>query len=965
MGAWNSQNGLRMGSAWELRLTAALAAFLALAECSGWAQDATDDLQAIFVQEHIQNLTDKNPGIRASACYSLGTIGPGAREAVPSLIAALANDTNAQVREDAADALGEIGPSAKEAIPFLITALAKDRDAQVRAVAAHSLGGIAPQATPALTAALANDTDTYVRLEAALALEQIGPDAKEAVPILITALAKDKDALVRAAVAWALGRMGPQATSALATALAQDTNGGVRGGAALALGQIGPGAKEAVPTLITALDNDTNAGVRDVAAQSLGRIGPQATLTLIAALAKDTNAQGRFGAALALGHIGPAAKMAVPLLITALAKDKDEFVRIGAAQALGQIGPGAKEAVPTLITALAKDTNAVVRGEAARALGQIGPGANEAIPSLVTALAKDTDGQVRYEAAQALGQIAEAARDSKRTDMIEQLAQSAQAMDASSFSEEATKVRTAIDVLRAVRLPWYQVLYETAGRHPGIAGLAAAYLLLAFLWLALLWRLPLALWRINETLEHIPRVKLPDWLGGVEVSAANILLVGFLHYHPRVLDAWVSKRIAAAQNEFGRTATAQQREVHVEVPVELDRRVIPGLKPEDLRAPLAHNSARLLIWGEGGSGKTSLACQIARWAMSDDVAMRLCAHRMLPVLIEQDLDLEVGQGRVVLTEVIRGELKKLTDEAKAPSREMVQHLLERKRLLLIVDGLSELNEATRNKVRPLDPEFAANAFIVTSRVEEPLDGITRTILHPMRIQGNRLSSFMEAYLVRCGKRVQFDDAEFFDGCRKLSVMVGDRDTTVLLAKLYAEQMIASKQSGERNLPENIPALMLQYLNELNRREGGLKDREVHAAAKTIAWECLKETFWPTPAKIEAVLGALGGDTAQDRIDYLEKKLRLVQLIGAGRDRVKFVLDPLAEYLAGLYAVECYRDNEQLWREFLAKVDALPGALGATKGFLLDVRDCCLAQGAELKVPGFVVPELTSRAGLDS
>jgi hypothetical protein len=285
-------------------------------------------------------------------------------------------------------------------------------------------------------------------------------------------------------------------------------------------------------------------------------------------------------------------------------------------------------------------------------------------------------------------------------------------------------------------------------------------------------------------------------------------------------------------------------------------------------------------------------------------------------------------------------------------------------VLLIVDGLSELNEATRNKIRPVDPEFAANALIVTSRLEEPLDRETKTTIHPMRIQGNRLASFMEAYLGLRGKRALFDDAEFFEGCRKLSAMVGDRDTTVLLAKLYAEQMIASKEGAGQDLPENIPDLMLQYLNELNRRERRLDDRVVHSAAKTIAWECLRETYRPIPARIDFVVGSLGGDTAQGRINYLEQKLRLVQVMGPGRDRVKFALDPLAEYLAGLYLVEHYGDNEPLWREFLVKADAAPGAPETITGYLLAVRDCCLARGTEMNVPGFVADELASRARLD-
>jgi len=45
----------------------------------------------------------------------------------------------------------------------------------------------------------------------------------------------------------------------------------------------------------------------------------------------------------------------------------------------------------------------------------------------------------------------------------------------------------------------------------------------------------------------------------------------------------------------------------------------------------------------------------------------------------------------------------LTGQAEAPDQGLIDHLLKRKRNLLIVDGLSELNEATRNKIRPLSP----------------------------------------------------------------------------------------------------------------------------------------------------------------------------------------------------------------------------------------------------------------------
>jgi len=54
--------------------------------------------------------------------------------------------------------------------------------------------------------------------------------------------------------------------------------------------------------------------------------------------------------------------------------------------------------------------------------------------------------------------------------------------------------------------------------------------------------------------------------------------------------------------------------------------------------------------------------------MSDDRATRPYAQRMLPILIEQDLNLEVGKDKAVLMEVVRGRLKELTGDVDAPLR---------------------------------------------------------------------------------------------------------------------------------------------------------------------------------------------------------------------------------------------------------------------------------------------------------
>jgi HEAT repeat protein len=423
---------------------------------------------------------------------------------------------------------------------------------------------------------------------------------------------------------------------------------------------------------------------------------------------------------------------------------------------------------------------------------------------------------------------------------------------------------------------------------------------------------------------------------------------------------------------FEEIDTVKKRKIHISsVPVNLNDKLVQCLTAKDLQPTFERNPARLLIWGEGGAGKTSLGCQIGKWAMAEDKAELLCKHRMLPVLIEEELG---GEQR--FTDAIRQQLKILLDESEPISVQLLEQLLKQQRILVIVDHLSEMSEATRQAIPFKNPEFPVKALVVTSRLEEKLDGGNKTTIKPLRVEGNRLSSFMDAYLTQQGKRELFDDPEYFDACRKLSLMVGERDITVLLAKLYADQLIAAKEGSEaEDLPDNIPDLMLCYLNRLNdsvKEDNKPDNLTVHANAKAIAWQCLKREYKPQSANYEDVLRAIASpneddddkkDKAKVRLKYLENRLRLIRTKEPGY-KVLFDLDPLAEYLASLYLVDCYGEDEKKWREFLAEADSKPGAPEAIKGFLLAVRDCYLAKVPEGKVTDFVPEELGKRADLD-
>lgn len=838
----------------------------------------------------------------------------------------------------------------KSAVPTLTTAL-NDEQREIRLAALKSLAEIgtpSKTAVPELTKAL-EDGDEAVRAGAIAAIAAIGPDAKDAVPSLARAFL-DPNKTVRLRALKAISKLGAEAKPALSDltqVLASEGQRDARLAAIIALGELRQHAKEVVPQLAQVL-NDRDADIRTKTGMALISIGPDA--------------------------VG-----AVPQLILSL-KHPDRNTRSLSVRALGIIGPGAKDAVPELAKLLKAPENNM-RRDTAVALGRIKLEARTALPNLMQAL-KDNDSTVRLQAGSAIRTIAKEIQGAGSDLPAAEIAMAYRTLkevlsvleQSDALPEVISDVRLAVIALQAEKdsrrfergIEWIQ-------QNPLPAGILIYLLAMPSLWLTVLLIRPIWLLKLNNALQPYTDFEIPSPLGGsIKVPLRFVLFVGWLHYHPRVLDAWIARQIEVAQEAFDHKSTVSDRKVYIPIPVVVDGNTVAELSSQNLHSTFWDGRQCLLIWGEGGIGKTSLACQLAKWAMVDDRGHRLARHRMLPVLIEQELDFKLPDGKDPFREAIRGQLQALVDAAEPVSDELLEKLLRQRRLLVIVDRLSELSEETRQQIRPGHPDFPANALIVTSRVEETLDEVPKTSIKPLRIEGNRLSSFLEAYLMQRGKRELFTDPEYFDACSQLSKMVGQRHITVLLAKLYAEQMIAKKDSSvEDNLPDNIPDLMLSYLNELNRDadENEPNNLIVHEDTKVIAWECLKQYYRPTPTKRETILAELQAQTgtteeeAKARLRHLEKRLRIVQAIGPAEDQICFALDPLAECLAALYIVERYGNNKKQWEDWLALADAMPGAPESIQGFLLAVRDCCMTRDNEIDVPDTVMEELGRRVGL--
>ncbi|HET7239488.1 MAG TPA: hypothetical protein VFI76_10690, partial [Terrimicrobiaceae bacterium] len=494
---------------------------------------------------------------------------------------------------------------------------------------------------------------------------------------------------------------------------------------------------------------------------------------------------------------------------------------------------------------------------------------------------------------------------------------------------------------------------ELAARHPFYAALLIVVLLLAGGSLLLFSVRPLlfhdvACWAKEAGEIQFGMYKIPFPL--------HWFVLGWLRNSSRVLDSWVNHHRQTARERFLDKQTVRDRAIHISMPVILAGEACAEFKPALLRASaFGRLPVTLLIWGEGGSGKTSIACQIARWCLSDNEEDWPCRHAMLPVLIERELDAPVAANHDPLFEAIRRQLEDVLGLDYPPDDELLEALLRRRRLLVIVDHLSEMSQTTQERVRLDVPSFKPKALVITSRRRELLGGITLIELEPMRVAAERLSEFMSAYLRARGMREQFSDPEFFAACERLTTLVGDRAVTVLCVRLYADQLIEAKKAAEgRGLPGNLPELMLRYVSLMNEavEDDQRPNAEVQRDAQKVAWACLDHSFRPSETDRSSVIEALGED-AEARLEYLQQRLFLVEVTGVREDRVRFKLDPLAEYLAAMNLIEQLEAQPTKWRRFFKD---LGSDVEAAREFLLALRDCLRTSSG---VPSFVLSGLTN------
>lgn len=290
-------------------------------------------------------LDDSNEDVRACAANALGLIGPKAKGAIPSLVAALRPCLKPPMNEDyedlyryAAKSLGKIGPSSESALPLLFDIVnAGDKNDDLWLISISSSGAFVGIGDPALDFLMTKlkETSEVSHFNVVSILADFGERAREALPILKADL-KSEDSAVRQTAAFYIGDIGGIAVIPILISAVEDEDPDVYRAAASSLSELGV---PAINALVKLLD-----GERAVTgAYSLGWVGSSTSR-----VRADDDEVEEF-----LAKLQELCLRAVLPLIKLLESDKP--ARLDAAQALGMIGKSAAEWVASEAEIAAED----------------------------------------------------------------------------------------------------------------------------------------------------------------------------------------------------------------------------------------------------------------------------------------------------------------------------------------------------------------------------------------------------------------------------------------------------------------------------------------------------------------------------------------------------------------------------------------------------------------------------------
>jgi photosystem II stability/assembly factor-like uncharacterized protein len=434
---------------------------------------------------------------------------------------------------------------------------------------------------------------------------------------------------------------------------------------------------------------------------------------------------------------------------------------------------------------------------------------------------------------------------------------------------------------------------------------------------------------------------------------------------PEVLDAWVARSALKVERALDQLDLFKQRQIYVAFPIQIGRGgpVIERPNVDAFRPVCAGDRAIVSIVGSGGTGKSTLACALARWAFAADPTERLRPHRMVPVFIVQET--------TNLSDAVIEELRRMLGDEELPS-DLVRALMAKQRLLVIVDALSEREPATQRHVEQVfAQDVPLNAVVITSRAEPNLGAIDRTKIYPMRLDAASIVPFIIGYLdrMKAGSQLKDGRAQLQLGERILTLAEsGGRKTPVtpLLVTLFVDSALrrAEHHLSFDDMPDVVPEVFVDYLRRLNANEpkpdGSITDELFIRAAQTVATVSLGKNLVPQDFSTRDAVEALKQDDTRNQdatiLDRLVASGVIERRTPGGYVVLRFSLDPAAEYLAAIRRLFIMKTAScEEWQSYLSSLKDIVDYPEGPEGYLTALATCYKVYKTEFSLPEALFP----------
>jgi hypothetical protein len=427
------------------------------------------------------------------------------------------------------------------------------------------------------------------------------------------------------------------------------------------------------------------------------------------------------------------------------------------------------------------------------------------------------------------------------------------------------------------------------------------------------------------------------------------------------LDAWTTTRRERALLSLERTPFLAQRSLFIPLPVQEDKpagRLLLQPTSTDFGYLFASDVTLIQIVGPGGSGKSTFAAQLARWGLEPTSARRLTPQYMIPVFIQEDASDIIAS--------VAGHLRQMLGPDDL-ERDLIVELLRRKRVLVIIDGLSERSRETQVAIARMFQAAELGAVVITARHNYDFGPTPTSTLRPQNI-ADRLYYFLAEYLRLTDARETLSGKQAKGVSDRVIALFEQRSSrlpiTPLIVKLIVDQAVELQRQNLSmiELSGSVANAIIDYLKRVNpsddHAENSVSDDVIIAGARMLA-ECgLRESFTPHDFFKEDAIRALeatrDGERSHSIVSRLVDNGVIEERVRGGTSFLRFGLDPVAEYLAVMYWLDRFRSNEGEWLAWMTAVESATGYPESMEGLLAALEECLESYSPHFYVPGLVL-----------